>query len=60
MVIMMMIKAGSIFPEIMQNFLKIKVIKHGTEALDHSKMVVILNCLALIWCSHGLHNTCIE
>ena len=40
--------AGPIFPEIMHNTWKLKVIKYETKALRHSKMVVILYCITLI------------
>ena len=43
-----------IFPEILHNTWKLKIIKYGTKALNHSKMVVVLNCLALIWSDLGL------
>ena len=38
----------------MRNTWKLKVIKYGNKALNRSKIVVSLNCLALIWHELGL------
>ena len=45
---------GLFFWEIMHNASKLKVIKYETKTLNCSKIMVILNCLALIWCDLGL------
>ena len=41
-------RPGPIFSESVHNTWKLKVIKYGTIVVNLSKMVVILNCLALI------------
>ena len=37
-----------------KDVMKLKVIKYGTKALNHSEIVVILNCSSLIWHDLGL------
>ena len=37
-----------------KDVMKLKVIKYGTKALNHSEIVVILNCSSLIWHDPGL------